>query len=39
MEDPYITASGISYEREALLKHININGSLIRAHFFQKWFF
>lgn len=27
MEDPYITASGISYEREALLKHININGS------------
>ena len=26
MEDPYVTAAGITYEREALLRHINING-------------
>ena len=26
MEDPYITPAGVTYERDALLDHINTNG-------------
>jgi len=26
MQDPYITATGITYEKDALLQHINTNG-------------